>query len=138
MKKKKTLKKLPKKKRLIKDCLDEWSLCVRERDKVCRICGSDQRLSAHHIRSVTHNSTKFDLENGICLCWSCHSQQKFHPERFQDSVIDVIGDEKYAALKRKSLQVVDYSTSDLEEKRDNLRRKLHDFKAGVDFDNIPF
>lgn len=35
-------KKLPKKKLLERECLDLWSKCVRERDKVCRNCGSDE------------------------------------------------------------------------------------------------
>ena len=130
--------KIPKKKQLAKDCLDLWSKCVRARDGKCQICGDDNRLSAHHIRSVTHNTTKYDLENGLCLCWKCHSQQKWHHERFQDMVIDIIGDDKYRELKRKSLCVVDYSTADLEDLKEDLTKRLARIKAGLDFDNLPF
>ena len=136
MKTKKTKK--TKKQILEAECDKLWSQCIIARDRTCRGSNSSDRLSAHHIRSRTHRSTRWDLDNGLCLSWKVHFLQKANPERFQDLIINIIGDEKYAALKRKSLQVVDYSTSDLEEKRDNLRRKLHDFKAGLDFDNLPF
>jgi hypothetical protein len=72
------------------------------------------------------------------LSWRVHFLQKANPERFQDLIINIIGDKKYQALKRKSLQVVDYTTADLEQIKQDLTNKLKDIKAGLDFDNIPF
>ena len=133
MKKKKTKKQI-----LEAECDKLWSQCIIARDRTCRGTNSLDRLSAHHIRSRTHRSTRWDLDNGLCLSWKVHFLQKANPERFQDLIINIIGDEKYQALKRKSLTPVNYTTADLEDIRDDLRKKLNDIKAGLDFDNIPF
>lgn len=129
---------IPKKKKLENECDKLWSQCIIARDGTCRGTNSIDRLSAHHIRSRTHRSTRWDLDNGLCLSWKVHFLQKANPERFQDLIINIIGDEKYQALKRKSLQVVDYSIADLEQIKQDLTNKLKDIKAGLDFDNIPF
>jgi len=129
---------IPKKKKLENECDKLWSQCIIARDGTCRGTNSIDRLSAHHIRSRTHRSTRWDLDNGLCLSWKVHFLQKANPERFQDLIINIIGDKKYQALKRKSLQVVDYSIADLEQIKEDLTNKLKDIKAGLDFDNIPF
>ena len=129
---------IPKKKKLENECDKLWSQCVIARDGTCRGTNSSDRLSAHHIRSRTDRSTRWDLDNGLCLSWKVHFLQKANPERFQDLIINIIGDKKYQALKRKSLQVVDYTTADLEQIKQDLTNKLKDIKAGLDFDNIPF
>jgi hypothetical protein len=127
---KKPKRKVSNRKKLIKQCLDLWSDCVIARDHTCRNCNSDQYLSAHHIRSVTHHITMFDIDNGICLCWrKCHFQQKFHPERFQDMVIEIIGQDYYEEMKRKSSVVVDYTIADLIEIKEYLQNKLKELKG---------
>ena len=51
-----------------------WSKAVRERDgNACFICGSTERLAAHHILPArTWPECKFDIENGITLCNKRH------------------------------------------------------------------
>ena len=120
--------KKPSKKALEKQCLDLWSLCVRTKQRVCRICGSDRALQAHHIRSVSHLSTRYDLQNGLCVCSRDHCQQKFRPESFQDKVISVIGEQGYQRLKQKSLVIVS-DPIDLIEMKDFLKRKLAEFES---------
>ena len=137
---KKTTKKkrLPKLKQLERDCFSLWSDCVKARDKICRVSGSDERLSAHHIRSRTHHSTRFNLDNGLCLSWKVHFLQKANPERFQDMVIDVIGQEEYDRLKIMSQVVVKQTVEDLEQIKFELTAKLKQIRAGIDFNNLPF
>lgn len=49
--------------------LRKWSVLVRRRDGVCMICGSRERLEAHHINSKSYFPEQaYDLENGIALC----------------------------------------------------------------------
>jgi len=144
MKEKKQVKSKVKKKRispkrkLEMECFSLWSDCIIARDKTCRYTNSDERLSGHHIRSRTHHATRFNLENGICLSWKVHFLQKANPERFQDMVIEIIGDEKYQALKRMSQVVVDQTVADLQEIKEHLQEQLRKFKTGVDFENLPF
>ena len=53
-------------------------------------------------------------------------------------VIEIIGDEKYQALKRMSQVVVDQTVADLQEIKEHLQGELRRIKAGVDYDNLPF
>lgn len=129
MKRKKSLKQ-----QLEADCDKLWSQCIIARDGTCRGTNSSDRLSAHHIRSRTHRATRWDLDNGLCLSWKVHFLQKANPERFQDLIINIIGDEKYQTLKRKSLQIVDYSTADLATLKEELISKLKDIKSGLNFE----
>ena len=54
-----------------------WRVKVIRRDKKCVICGSIKNRQAHHMNHATYFSDeRFDPENGITLCASCH--QQFH------------------------------------------------------------
>ena len=47
----------------------EWADKVKDRDKRrCVICGSPERLNAHHIIARENQETKYDVENGLSLC----------------------------------------------------------------------
>ena len=116
---------------LIKACDELWSQCVIKRDLTCRWSGEDTYLSAHHIRSRGHWATRWQIDNGLTLSWrKVHFLQKANPERFQDIVIDVIGDETYQDLKRQSLVVIDLTIADLQDRKEYLQKELAKFKSG--------
>jgi len=56
----------------------QWRLLVKKRDNwACQICGetkeNDIEIHAHHIKSFAdYPELMFDVDNGICLCGSCH------------------------------------------------------------------
>lgn len=51
----------------------KWREQVIERDKKCAICNSTDKLVAHHIKPFAEYPTlRFDINNGITLCESCH------------------------------------------------------------------
>jgi hypothetical protein len=66
-----------------------WSKAVRERDGwVCFICGSKERLAAHHILPArTWPECKFDMENGISLCGRHHTMGKESIHRGSGSLL---------------------------------------------------
>ena len=71
---KKRRKKSPNKK--LDDSLDKlWSLLVKHRAGWrCEYCGSREKmLNSHHIYSRSNRSTRWDLENGVCLCVGHHT-----------------------------------------------------------------
>ena len=109
---------------LDKECLFLWGQIVKARDKVCRISGSTQSLSPHHIRGRGHANTRFDLSNGMCLSWAVHRLQKLAPEKFMDMVIECIGDAEYKRLKELSLKTRQRKTQDFRDERDRLRKEL--------------
>lgn len=54
----------------------KWKKDVLERDSfTCKRCGSTTNLVAHHIKGFAeHETLRFDVENGITLCQSCHKE----------------------------------------------------------------
>ncbi len=53
---------------------NKWMKDVKNRDKVCQCCGSDNNLDIHHIRPyATHKKLRVDINNGIALCELHHS-----------------------------------------------------------------
>jgi uncharacterized Zn finger protein len=58
-------------------CEKLWSEVVKVRDKhTCQKCGSQDNLNSHHIYGKKTNALKFNLDNGITLCASCHTFAK--------------------------------------------------------------
>ena len=58
----------------------EWRAAVLLRDnwQCCscrRICGGRGEAQADHIVPLVQGGARFDLENGQCLCPSCHSRK---------------------------------------------------------------
>ena len=57
----------------------KWSKQVKERDNfTCDICGQKHGgLVSHHLNAWRdYKEQRYDLENGVCLCESCHKE--FH------------------------------------------------------------
>ena len=76
---KRTNSKVPAKGRL-RDIADSlWSLAVRiDWAYRCAICDHRGNLNSHHLIPRQHTATRYDLQNGICLCKRCH---QFCPKR---------------------------------------------------------
>ena len=56
----------------------KWSRRVRDRDKMCLVCGgSDKRLNAHHLVPRQFQEYRLLDDNGISLCVHCHNFGKF-------------------------------------------------------------
>lgn len=53
-----------------------WKQNVLKRDKyICQKCGSKNNLVAHHIKPfATDKEARFDIDNGITLCQTCHKE----------------------------------------------------------------
>ena len=108
-----------------------WSEVVRSKGE-CELCGRkppEVVLHAHHIYSRTHRSTRYDLENSVCLCMGCHLYTAHKSvQEFSDWVCDKLGSEKLEALRKKAHTIVKYTKEDkirmikeLQEKIDNSK-----------------
>lgn len=56
---------------LEKECLELWAFTVKVRvNFICEYpnCYKVNNLNAHHLYTKAKKSTKFDLQNGMCLC----------------------------------------------------------------------
>lgn len=53
---------------------DAWSKLVKLRSGMkCEYCGKTSHLNSHHIYSRSKKSTRWSVENGICLCVGHHT-----------------------------------------------------------------
>ena len=59
----------------IKQIYFAWSGVIAQRDQVCQVCGSREKLEAHHILpKALYPNLSFNPNNGVLLCVNCHDQ----------------------------------------------------------------
>ncbi len=121
--------------KLTKQLDDFWSLVVRQRaNHTCVKCGrvmipgSGNAMNAHHFIGKGSRSTRWDLDNGICLCAGCHRMKTDaahrQPEKFKKWVIDEYGEEWYENITIKGNQIKKWTIPELEV-------LVEEFKKGV-------
>ena len=107
---------------LIKALDDLISKQVRERDGYhCRKCGRTPCYH-HHLMTKKRLSTRWDLANGVPLCFHDHRWAHAAPEEFRQWVIGWFGKEQYEALYIKSQFRTSFKTCDLEWLLKEMRR----------------
>ena len=61
-------------KKIDKQLDDAWSKKVKElAGYKCEYCGKTSPLNSHHIYSRSKKSTRWDVDNGVCLCVGHHT-----------------------------------------------------------------
>ena len=71
-------KKRPSRKTLVKTADNLWRDIIKV-DGICEWCGkSDGVLHSHHIMGRSRQSLRWNLRNGVCLCYSCHTPYGAH------------------------------------------------------------
>ena len=72
----------------------EWRQRVKKIDKYkCQMpaCSSTKQLQVHHIRKWSSaSSLRYDVDNGITLCKSCHKNITKHEEMYESLFIDIV------------------------------------------------
>ena len=88
-----------------------WSKAIRRRDPICRKCCSAPATQAAHIFTRNNMSTRWDLENGIGMCYYCHIVWSHRePAEFVDWVKKhILGIVRFKALERKSRTTMVFS-----------------------------
>lgn len=96
----------------------EWSKAVKlQAGGVCEVCGCSNSLSSHHIFRRDCKSLRWDVKNGVCLCYLHHvesSEFSAHktPEKFNEWLRKIKGNDFVDLLMLKSHKVL----------------KIHDFE----------
>ena len=111
-------------KKLDDECLRLVSLVARTRDRTCRNCGADTNLHGHHIVPRQFKLSRYNPENIMTLCRSCHFWEKVDFEKFRNMIISIIGEDDY--LQRQKTYRVQYkwSVPELRDILDNLKAEL--------------
>lgn len=85
-----------------------FSKAVRESfDWECQVCHSYGKhnpamMDCSHIISRANRRTRFTVDNAICLCRSCHEKMGRNTLEHAALAQDVLGEDRYWALKRKA------------------------------------
>lgn len=70
-----------------------WSTRIKLRDQHCLRCGTtEKKLEAAHIIGRTCRATRWDLNNGLTLCFTCHQNYDQHRKGMPDWVKEYVGD----------------------------------------------
>lgn len=104
-------------KKTLKNKLDkEISRIVRARGK-CAKCGKEEyeKLQAAHIFSRSNLSTRWDLDNLLCLCGGCHLFWAHkNPVEFTEFVRNYLGEYKYERLRQNATSIKKWTIEDLQ------------------------
>lgn len=81
----------------------------------CMKCGLGDydKLQCAHIYSRTYRSVRWDLDNLLCLCASCHFYAHKNPLIFAEFVRNHLGEVKYQSLKFRAIALKKWALSDM-------------------------
>jgi len=108
-----------------------WAEAVKERDHhACRRCGKTEGLNAHHLVGKRgHKTTKWDVDNGMTLCWNCH----FHWAHLNGNeliysawVVNEIGQKMFDYLQRRATETQFVTLEWLQDQEQELRHNGKD------------
>ena len=125
---KKTGRKKPSRKTLVKKLDKIVSLYIRLRDEVCVVCGTNEKLTNGHLFSRYSYSTRWDIsEDGNChtQCWGCNYRHEYDPYPYTNWFIEKFGKERWDEVHRDFKGSKRYSNSQLQELYDEIK-ELHD------------
>lgn len=106
-----------------------WSLVVRKRDTrmtggLCRICGVRQIEVGYHLLPRQHDSTRWNLENGVGACCACNRGEQMNRLTYREKHIVLFGAAKMAYLEREARTIAKFSMADLERIYEDLKKEL--------------
>lgn len=116
----------------------DWRTSVFEKDEyTCQCCGKySGRLQAHHINSFSqYEDKRFDLDNGLTMCFNCHDSTSVGSLHNVYGVHDLSPEqlEEYINTKRKSLGIdIPFSLEDYQKGnvlKPNVIRRIQNGKA---------
>jgi len=119
---------MPKKpsKKTLKNKLDKIVSEIVKNKGCCERCykkASQVQLQTAHIFSRSNLSVRWDLDNVLCLCASCHINFAHkNPIEFAEFVKAKLGETKYEELKRKANTIKKWSDYELQELYENLEK----------------
>jgi len=93
----------------------KWSESVRAKSAYCEKCGSFGPASAHHAFGRRHRATRWDLMNGVKLCFPCHIHWAHRdPAGFAVWFEKRVGQDQYNRLAEAHNMIVKHEEEDLQ------------------------
>lgn len=85
----------------------KFSMYIRDRDKRCQKCGTNETLTCSHFNNREHSTTRFDPENNDTFCLLCHSEieiLKKPGQWYYEWKRNQLGETKFLALHERGKQ----------------------------------
>lgn len=107
-----------------------WALIIKQRvGAICEYEGCIKKtyLNSHHIFGKRNMATRFDLENGICLCSGHHTLNMFSAHQspaFEDWIKEHIGKERYERIKTKSFTIRKWTIPEMKALVEEFREEV--------------
>lgn len=116
----------PTKSSLTRKLDQECSRIIRSFGK-CAMCGCAdyEKLQCAHIYSRTYRSVRWDLDNLLPLCASCHFYSHKNPLIFAEFVKTHLGDIKYQSLKLRAITLKKWALSDMLDYLNSLKGEIY-------------
>lgn len=127
---KKACKKAKTTRRRLRDQLDKlWATIIKQRaGNICEYPDCNKMyLNSHHIFGKRNMATRFDLENGICLCSGHHTLNTFSAHQspaFEDWIKKHIGKERYRRIEARSYTIKKWTLVELEELVEEFKKEI--------------
>jgi len=112
---------------------DAWSLLVKlVAGNKCEYCGKTSPLNSHHVYSRSKKSTRWFVDNGVCLCVGHHtfsSGFSAHktPTEFTEWIIERRGQGWYDNLRKVANQTMKLHQHEKEEILNFLQNEIKNF-----------
>jgi len=98
---------------LVKKLDTAFSIFIRERDKICVVCGTTEKGTCGHLLTRTAYSTRWDELNCHRQCSNCNYSHESNPHPFTSWFIHKFGLEAYDGLILKHKTIKKFSDSDI-------------------------
>jgi 5-methylcytosine-specific restriction endonuclease McrA len=85
---------------------------------LCEICGGAGSQTHHYFSKKVHGAVRWDLDNLLWLCFSCHIRkvhQQADSEDAREAIINRIGLDLFLSLKERAHEIRKFKEKDLEE-----------------------
>lgn len=109
---------------------------VREfHGKVCQRCGRDGsngewRIDCAHIFGRRNQSVRYDVDNLMCLCFTCHQLVDQDHEEKRRLAIKILGDTRYEWLCEKRHKIKKWLKGEKDEMRKHYMEQLGAVRKG--------
>lgn len=104
--------------------LQKWANNLLINNPECIVCGSKEKLEAHHITRVKPYDERYiDEENGVVLCRKCHN--KYHEEYNQINPVTLIKFTRENGVNKKLIK----ENKKLRRQKKKLKHKIQNQKV---------
>ena len=98
---------------------------VKQQNPRCLLCNHETEVAHHHVHKSKSTILRYDLDNLINLCHSCHLALHHNESYYASKIVDLKGLDWFRNLESKKNQIIKADIHWYQEQYDRLK-ELHD------------